>query len=61
MTKLTDGRRGTIARAEPPAKGVRFIYGEHRDAPRGFALRIAVAGGKAFVMRYRIDGREWRT
>ncbi len=58
MTKLSDGRGGNIAKAEAPAKGVRFIFDSHRDAPRGFALRITAAGGKAFVLRYRIDGRE---
>lgn len=60
MATLKDGRAGTIARAEAPAKGQRLIFDEHRDAPRGFALRITAAGGKAFVLRYRIDGRERR-
>ncbi len=60
MPKLTDGNRGSIAKAEPPAKGQRFIFDDHRDAPRGFGLRITAAGGKAFILRYSVDGRERR-
>lgn len=60
MAKLTDGKGGTIARAEAPAKGQRFIWDDHRDAPRGFALRITAAGGKAFVLQYTVDGRQRR-
>lgn len=58
MPKLTDGKSGTIAKAAPPAKGQRFIFDDHRDAPRGFALRLTAAGGKAFVLRYQVDGRQ---
>lgn len=60
MSKLTDGNRGTIAKADLPAKGQRFIFDDHRDAPRGFGLRITAAGGKAFILKYSIDGRERR-
>lgn len=60
MPKLTDGNRGTIAKAEAPAKGQRFIFDDHRDSPRGFGLRITEAGGKAFILRYNVDGRERR-
>ena len=60
MPKLTDGNRGTIAKAELPAKGQRFIFDDHRDAPRGFGLRITAAGGRAFILKYSIDGRERR-
>nr|WP_309502353.1 integrase arm-type DNA-binding domain-containing protein [uncultured Roseovarius sp.] len=60
MAKLTDGNRGTIAKADLPTKGQRFIFDDHRDAPRGFGLRITAAGGKAFIMKYTIDGRERR-
>lgn len=58
--KLSDGDRGTIAKAEPPATGQRFIFDDHRDAPRGFGLRITAAGGKAFILKYSVDGRERR-
>lgn len=60
MAKLTDGNRGTIAKADPPASGPRFIFDDHRDAPRGFGLRITAAGGKAFILKYSVDGRERR-
>jgi integrase len=60
MAKLTDGNRGTIAKADLPAKGQRLIFDDHRDAPRGFGLRITAAGGKAFILKYTIDGRERR-
>ncbi|SDK98459.1 tyrosine-type recombinase/integrase [Aliiruegeria lutimaris] len=60
MAKLTDGNRGTIAKAELPAKGQRFVFDDHRDAPRGFGLRITAAGGKAFILKYSFDGRERR-
>lgn len=60
MAKLTDGKSGTIAKAERPAKGQRLMFDEHRDAPRGFGLRITAAGGKAFILKYTIDGRERR-
>lgn len=54
--KLTDGNRGTIAKAEAPATGQRFIFDDHRDAPRGFALRVTSTGGKAFVLNYTFEG-----
>lgn len=60
MGKLTDGTKGTIAKAEAPVKGQRFIFDDHRDAPRGFGLRITAAGGKAFILKYTSDGRERR-
>lgn len=60
MAKLTDGKSGSIAKAAPPEKGQRFIWDDHRDAPRGLALRITAAGGKAFVLQYTIDGRQRR-
>jgi integrase len=60
MAKLTDGKAGLIAKAELPETGQRFIFDDHRDAPRGFGLRITKAGGKAFILKYTIDGRERR-
>lgn len=58
MATLSDGRAGSIAKAETPAKGQRLVFDDHRDAPRGFGLRITAAGGKAFIIRYTIDGRQ---
>lgn len=43
---------------EPPAKGKRIVYDNHRDAPRGFGLRITAAGTKAFILRYQPDGKD---
>ncbi|WP_282062133.1 tyrosine-type recombinase/integrase [Roseobacter litoralis] len=60
MAKLTDGKAGSIAKADLPEKGQRFIFDDHRDAPRGFGLRITKAGGKAFILKYTFDGRERR-
>lgn len=60
MAKLTDGKAGTIAKTLPPAKGQKFIFDDHRDAPRGFALRITQAGGRAFVLSYAVEGRQRR-
>lgn len=60
MAKLTDGGGGTIAKAGPPTKGQRFIFDDHRDAPRGFALRITAAGGRAFILKYTFDGKQRR-
>lgn len=58
MATLSDGRAGTIAKAETPAKGQRLVFDNHRDAPRGFGLRLTTAGGKAFIIRYTMDGRQ---
>lgn len=60
MAKLTDGRNGVIATAPAPDRGQRFIYDDHRDAPRGFGLRITAAGGKAFILTYTVEGRKRR-
>lgn len=45
---------------EPPEKGQRFYFDDHRDAPRGFGLRVTQAGGKAFVLQYTVEGRQRR-
>jgi integrase len=60
MATLTDGRSGVVAKAIAPEKGQRFIYDDHRDAPRGFGLRITSAGGKAFILSYTVEGRKRR-
>ena len=60
MAKLTDGRGGTIWKATTRGKvtktgkekGSVFLFDESRNAPKGFALRVTKAGGKAFVLRY---------
>lgn len=47
-----------IKNVEPPAKGRRLIADQHRDAPRGFTLKVAKSGAKVFVLRYRAGGRD---
>lgn len=44
----------------PPAAGQRFFFDDHRDAPRGFGLRVTQAGGVAFILKYTVDGRQRR-
>lgn len=58
--RLTDGKSGTIAKAESPENGQAYVWDHHRDAPRGFGLRLTAGGGKAFILRYTFDGRERR-
>lgn len=58
MATLSDGKAGTIAKAEAPAKGYRLVFDDHRDAPRGFGLRISATGSKVFYLRYTVDGRQ---
>jgi integrase len=47
-----------IAALKPPARGNKVYYA---DAPKGFGVRVTAAGARAFVLNYRIDGRERRT
>lgn len=47
-----------IRAADAPAKGKRFLFDGHRDAPKGFGVRILASGAKAFVLRYLVDGRD---
>lgn len=44
----------------PPAKGQRFFFDDHRDAPRGFGLRVTKAGGRAFILQYTVEGKQRR-
>ena len=46
-----------IRRLEPPARGNRITYD---DGVAGLGLRITAAGAKAFVLTYRINGRQRR-
>jgi integrase len=45
---------------EPPVSGQRFVFDDHRDAPRGFGFRITQAGGRAFILQYVADGKQRR-
>jgi integrase len=54
MTRLNDR---TVKALVPPASGNRIVYdGELK----GFGVRVTAAGAKAFVLNYRINGRERR-
>src|SRR4051812_15106554 len=54
VDRITD----KFARAvETPAAGNRIHYD---DEVKGFGLRVTAAGAKAFVLNYRINGRERR-
>ncbi|WP_018952495.1 tyrosine-type recombinase/integrase [Thioalkalivibrio sulfidiphilus] len=55
MPTLTDT---LLRRLEPPAKGKRIIFDDHRDAPRGFGVRITSAGTVTFLLRYNVNGRD---
>lgn len=55
MISLTDK---VVQSIESPAKGRRIITDQHRDAPRGFALRVNSNGSKLFVLRYKANGKD---
>jgi integrase len=55
----------TIKRLEVPVKGSRVLYYpgaiiQGAKAPRGFGVRITASGARAFVLNYRLRGREHR-
>jgi len=55
MEKLTDKM---IRDAEPPAKGRRLVFDGHREAPKGFALKVLPSGKRGFALRYLHRGRD---
>lgn len=57
VPSLTDT---AIAKLPRPSKGRALTFDSHRDAPKGFAVQVTAAGNRAFVLRYRADGRERR-
>jgi hypothetical protein len=55
----------TIKRLPVPARGNRVTYFarvtiQGAKAPRGFGVRVTAAGARAFVLNYRLRGREYR-
>jgi integrase len=55
----------TIKRLSPPAAGNRVTYFagatiQGAKAPRGFGVRVTAAGARAFILNYRLRGREYR-
>ena len=55
MTILTDERLKAL---EPPEKGKRLLFDGHRNAPRGFGVRVMPSGKRTFVLRYNAGGRD---
>lgn len=55
MPTLTDK---FIRSLEPPEKGRKLVFDDHRDAPKGFGVRITSGGATAFVLRYKADGKD---
>src|SRR5271169_1164467 len=55
----------TIKRLSPPGAGNRVTYFagatiQGAKAPRGFGVRVTAAGARAFILNYRVRGREHR-
>ena len=55
----------TVKRLPVPERGNRVIYFagatiQGAKAPRGFGVRVTAAGARAFVLNYRLRGREHR-
>ena len=64
---MTHGKLGeeTVKRLPVPDRGNRVTYFagatiQGAKAPRGFGVRVTAAGARAFVMNYRLRGREHR-
>ena len=62
MTRLSEE---TVKRLPVPTKGNRVTYFagamiQGAKAPRGFGVRVTAAGARAFVLNYRLRGREYR-
>ena len=56
MPTLSDA---AIRKMEVPARGRRLVFDDHKDAPKGFGLRVTAAGKRAFVLRYlTADGKD---
>src|SRR5215813_5921454 len=55
----------TVKRLVAPARGNRVTYFagaviQGAKAPRGFGVRVTAAGARAFILNYRLRGRERR-
>src|ERR1700746_1385609 len=65
MKPLGNLSEETIKRLPVPAKGNSITYFpgaviQGAKAPRGFGVRVTAAGARAFVLNYRLRGREHR-
>src|SRR5207248_7741097 len=55
----------TVKRLPPPARGNSITYFagamiQGAKAPRGFGVRVTASGARAFILNYRLRGREHR-
>ena len=41
-----------------PDRGRKIFFDAHPEAPRGFGLKVTSGGGRVFVLRYFVDGRD---
>ena len=57
MEVLTDTKIRSMANS---GSSNLFIFDAHRDAPKGFALKIATSGRKSFIIQYPLHGRRKR-
>jgi len=49
-----------VKKAAAPETGKRIYWDAHRDAPKGFGLRVMASGTRAFVLRYQTKAGEQR-
>lgn len=48
----------TIRAMGAPDKGRKLVFDQHKDAPRGFGLKVTPKGKKVFVLRYNVEGKD---
>src|ERR1700746_3059363 len=65
MKPLGNLSEETIKRLPVPAKGNSITYFpgatvQGAKAPRGFGVRVTKGGARAFILNYRLRGREYR-
>ena len=58
MAKFTLDSR--FVKATKPGDRTRIYFDDHKDAPKGFGLRVTPAGCKSWVLNYYVKGRERR-
>jgi len=44
----------------PPERNAALYYDDHKDAPKGFALKVSPAGRKNWILRYYVNGKAKR-
>ena len=55
MAALSDK---VVSEIEAPAKGRKMLFDDHKDAPKGFGLRVTTKRKRAFVLRYNSQGKD---